>query len=127
MRLRRTRLDIADSRPVGTVAGDDCVSILWHLRSEPAHNFRNDILHRTTHVHDDWVLVRVGLLQDREVTIEFPYNSIAGRKTLSAEFALQADRNLGFAVPTTLTLSGVPGDTRCTPRRTGTPTQGRAI
>jgi hypothetical protein len=41
---------------------------------------------------------------DHEVTIEFPYNSIAGRKTLSAEFTLQADRNLGFAVPAMLTL-----------------------
>jgi hypothetical protein len=41
---------------------------------------------------------------DREVTIEFPYNSIAGKKTLSAEFVLQADRTINFAVPITLTL-----------------------
>ncbi len=41
---------------------------------------------------------------DREVTIEFPYNSFAGPKTIDALFTIQADRNSVFTVPTTLTL-----------------------
>lgn len=41
---------------------------------------------------------------DREVTIEFPYNSYAGPKTIAAEFNVQADRNSKFSVPMTLTL-----------------------
>jgi hypothetical protein len=41
---------------------------------------------------------------DREVTIEFPYNSYAGPKTISAEFQVQADRNSTFTAPLTLTL-----------------------
>ena len=41
---------------------------------------------------------------DREVTIEFPYNSYAGPKTISAEFQVQADRNSTFMAPLTLTL-----------------------
>jgi hypothetical protein len=41
---------------------------------------------------------------DREVTIEFPYNSFAGPKTISAQFQVQADRNTTFTAPLTLTL-----------------------
>lgn len=41
---------------------------------------------------------------DREVTIEFPYNSFAGPKTIQAEFTVQAERNTSFKVPMTLTL-----------------------
>jgi hypothetical protein len=41
---------------------------------------------------------------DREVTIEFPYNSFAGAKTINAEFTVQAERNSMFTVPMTLTL-----------------------
>jgi hypothetical protein len=48
---------------------------------------------------------------DRDVTIEFPYNSYAGPKTVAAEFALQGagpgnedDGNTTFTVPLTLTL-----------------------
>lgn len=41
---------------------------------------------------------------DRELTIEFPYNSYAGPKTIEAQFAVQADRNSTFTVPITLNL-----------------------
>ena len=68
--MRPARLDRRVGRPLGTIAGHHSRSILRHLRGEPAQNLRNDILHRPTHVHDDWILVGVGLLQDREVTVE---------------------------------------------------------
>ncbi len=41
---------------------------------------------------------------DREITIEFPYNSFAGQKTVSCEFALQGESNSSFSVPLTLNL-----------------------
>lgn len=41
---------------------------------------------------------------DRELTLEFPYNSFAGPKTIEAEFVVQADRNVNFTVPITVTL-----------------------
>jgi hypothetical protein len=41
---------------------------------------------------------------DREVTIEFPYNSYAGAKTITAEFNVQADKNSSFTVPITIKL-----------------------
>ena len=41
---------------------------------------------------------------DREMTVEFPYNSYAGPKTIDAEFALQADRPVSFTVPLALQL-----------------------
>ena len=41
---------------------------------------------------------------DRELTIEFPYNSFAGAKTLTADFAVQADQNVSFTVPISLKL-----------------------
>jgi hypothetical protein len=41
---------------------------------------------------------------DRELTIEFPYNSYAGAKTIEAQFTVQADRSTAFSVPLTLQL-----------------------
>jgi hypothetical protein len=41
---------------------------------------------------------------DKELTIEFPYNSYAGAKTIEAQFMLQADRTSTFTVPLTLQL-----------------------
>src|SRR6185369_7636162 len=41
---------------------------------------------------------------DRELTIELPYNSIAGSKTIAAEFQLQAEKNSTFTVPIQLNL-----------------------
>jgi hypothetical protein len=41
---------------------------------------------------------------DRDFTIQFPYNSFAGTKTLNCEFVLQADRTSTFVVPLTLKL-----------------------
>jgi hypothetical protein len=41
---------------------------------------------------------------DREITIEFPYNSFAGPKTINVEFLIQADKNTSINVPLTLTL-----------------------
>jgi NPCBM-associated, NEW3 domain of alpha-galactosidase len=40
----------------------------------------------------------------REVTIEFPYNSVAGKKTISADFIMDGDNGANFTVPMTLTL-----------------------
>jgi hypothetical protein len=41
---------------------------------------------------------------DREITIEFPYNSFAGPKVIEAEFLVQADRNSTFTAPIVLNL-----------------------
>jgi urease beta subunit len=41
---------------------------------------------------------------DRELTIEFPYNSYAGAKTIEAQFTVQADKPSAFTVPLTLQL-----------------------
>jgi hypothetical protein len=41
---------------------------------------------------------------ERDLRIEFPYNSFAGEKTLLAEFALQADGSSSFEVPIALSL-----------------------
>ncbi|MCC6424795.1 MAG: hypothetical protein IT447_15090 [Phycisphaerales bacterium] len=41
---------------------------------------------------------------DREITIEFPYNSFAGPKVIEAEFLVQADRNSSFTAPIVLNL-----------------------
>jgi hypothetical protein len=45
-----------------------------------------------------------GEVFDREVSIEFPYNSYAGMKTVIANFQVQAERNTNFSVPITLSL-----------------------
>jgi len=41
---------------------------------------------------------------DREITIQFPYNTFAGSKPIDVEFQLQADRNSTFTVPLKLRL-----------------------
>src|SRR5258706_1287424 len=41
---------------------------------------------------------------DRDITIEFPYNSFAGAKTILAEFDFQTDRNVRLTVPVTVNL-----------------------
>jgi len=38
------------------------------------------------------------------LTIEFPYNSYAGSKTIEAQFMVQADKTANFSVPLTLRL-----------------------
>jgi hypothetical protein len=45
-----------------------------------------------------------GEMFDREVTIEFPYNSFAGTRTIHADFQVQADTESGFTVPIELKL-----------------------
>jgi hypothetical protein len=45
-----------------------------------------------------------GEMFDREVTMEFPYNSFAGPKSIEAEFVVQADKNSSFTVPIALSL-----------------------
>jgi hypothetical protein len=45
-----------------------------------------------------------GEVFQRELTIEFPYNSYAGPKTIEAQFEIQADRTSTLTVPITLTL-----------------------
>jgi hypothetical protein len=41
---------------------------------------------------------------DRELTIQFPYNTFAGAKPIDAQFEVQADRNSNFSVPLNLKL-----------------------
>jgi len=41
---------------------------------------------------------------DREISIEFPYNSYAGEKNIDAQFLVQGERNTTFTVPLTLHL-----------------------
>jgi hypothetical protein len=41
---------------------------------------------------------------DREVQIEFPYNSLGGTKEIAADFTVQADRSASFSVPVPLKL-----------------------
>ncbi len=41
---------------------------------------------------------------DREVTIEFPYNSFAGPKTINAQFTMQGESENTFTVPVMLNL-----------------------
>jgi len=41
---------------------------------------------------------------EHELTIEFPYNSFAGAKTITAQFQVQSDRNTTFSVPVTVNL-----------------------
>ena len=41
---------------------------------------------------------------DREITVQFPYNTFAGDKPVDAEFQVQADRNSSFTVPLKLRL-----------------------
>jgi hypothetical protein len=41
---------------------------------------------------------------DREMTLEFPYNSFAGAKTISADFDFQTDHNVHLSVPVTVNL-----------------------
>jgi hypothetical protein len=45
-----------------------------------------------------------GETYDHELSIEFPYNSYAGPKTIDAEIALQADRSVNLTVPLALQL-----------------------
>lgn len=45
-----------------------------------------------------------GEVFDREITIEFPYNSFAGPKVIEAEFLVQAERNSTFTAPIVLNL-----------------------
>ncbi len=41
---------------------------------------------------------------DREITLEFPYNSFAGAKTIAAEFEFQTDQVVHLTVPVTVNL-----------------------
>jgi hypothetical protein len=41
---------------------------------------------------------------NREVSIEFPYNSFAGPKTIQAQFQVQSEKNISFMVPITVSL-----------------------
>jgi hypothetical protein len=41
---------------------------------------------------------------DHEISIEFPYNSFAGVKTITANFQIQSDRDASFSVPILVSL-----------------------
>jgi hypothetical protein len=68
----------------------------------------------TMHLHgpDAWTLtpptfsfnLNPGETFDKPVTIQFPYNSVAGSKTLRCEFVLAGEKNPTFGVPLTLKL-----------------------
>jgi hypothetical protein len=45
-----------------------------------------------------------GETYDREVSIEFPYNSLGGAKEITADFTVQADHSATFSVPVPLKL-----------------------
>jgi hypothetical protein len=45
-----------------------------------------------------------GEMFDHEIVVEFPYNSFAGQKTISANFQVQSDRNANFTVPVIVNL-----------------------
>jgi hypothetical protein len=45
-----------------------------------------------------------GEVFDRDVTIEFPYNSFAGAKTVTADFQVQGEKNTQFSVPIVMSL-----------------------
>jgi len=48
--------------------------------------------------------VNPGETFDREITLEFPYNSFAGAKTILADFDFQTDRTVHLNVPVTVNL-----------------------
>jgi len=48
--------------------------------------------------------INPGQTFDRELTIEFPYNSLAGKKPVLAEFSLEGENGSSFSVPMSLTL-----------------------
>ena len=56
---------------------------------------------------------------DRELTIDFPYNSIAGPQNVTASFDLQADRHLAFTEPLPLRLGLSDLGTKCAAFRDG--------
>lgn len=68
----------------------------------------------TLHLHgpDGWTLspptfsftLNPGEAFDRAFTLQFPYNCVAGNKTIRCEFALSNERNPVFGVPLTLKL-----------------------
>lgn len=68
----------------------------------------------TLHLHgpDGWTLspptfsftLNPGETFDRAFTLQFPYNCVAGNKTIRCEFALSNERNPVFGVPLTLKL-----------------------
>jgi hypothetical protein len=57
---------------------------------------------------------------DRELTVEFPYNSIAGPQPVTADFDVQADRHISFTEPVALTLGLSDVGTQCMAFRDGT-------
>jgi NPCBM-associated, NEW3 domain of alpha-galactosidase len=56
---------------------------------------------------------------DHELTVEFPYNSIAGTQPVTADFDLQADRHIVFTEPVALTLGLSDVGTQCMAFRDG--------
>jgi hypothetical protein len=56
---------------------------------------------------------------ERDLVIEFPYNSVAGPQNLTADFNLQADRHVVFSEPLGLVLGLSDIGTRCMAYRSG--------
>lgn len=85
-----------------------------HDRKIHFTNTYDRAINGTLHLHapDGWTLnpptfnftLNPGDSFDRAVTIQFPYNSVAGAKTLRCEFVLAGEKNSSFAVPLALKL-----------------------
>jgi uncharacterized membrane protein len=45
-----------------------------------------------------------GEVFDREITIQMPYNMLAGTKTIAADMTVQAETNISFSVPLNVNL-----------------------
>ena len=69
-RRLHVRFGWCDSRSLDAIAGRDSRLLLRPLLVELMQNLCNDVLRRPTHVDADRILLWVGLLQDREVTVE---------------------------------------------------------
>jgi len=56
---------------------------------------------------------------DHDLTIEFPYNTVAGVQTLQADFSVQADRHFTFSEPLSVTVGLSDLGTQCMAFRDG--------
>ena len=74
----------------------------WVASPSSLRRFQHDRLR--AHVREHGTLLDRARWFTRDVTIEFPYNSYAGTKTIDAEFNVQAGSTASFSVPVALKL-----------------------
>ncbi|HEY3837287.1 MAG TPA: NEW3 domain-containing protein, partial [Bryobacteraceae bacterium] len=85
-----------------------------HERRVRFTNFYDRAIAGTLHLHgpDGWTInpptfsftLNPGETFDRAFTMQFPYNCVAGKKTLRCEFVLANEKNATFAVPLIMKL-----------------------